>query len=230
MANLPISGLPAAGAIDAADLAVIVQGGVTVQTTQGDLAAFGLLGESVLWHPGFASGRYYQGVMRTAAGANVVLTLNTIQYSPLYVSKPVSIQSFHLKTGSTNAVAGNLNFGIYNAAAGIPTTRLAAIAAAVAIPATANTNINIVPGAAVDLEPGSYFFANQSDASYQLTGNALVAWDGFYMGTTNTAAFFAATSQITGFTEGLAYATGLPATATPVVSTGVVSTAVFRVA
>lgn len=40
MPNLPISGLPAAGALSSGDLTVIVQGGVTVQSTVGAFATF----------------------------------------------------------------------------------------------------------------------------------------------------------------------------------------------
>jgi hypothetical protein len=232
MPNSPISGLPAAGALAAANPFPTVQAGVTVQTPLSAIAAFAQSGAPVPLHPGYVSGRFYSNALRFAVPLTTVSqTLNTVNYSPIEILQPVTITSFGIKTGGTNAAAGNANIGLYANASGVPGALLQTIAAGVAIPATANTNITITPGGGnFTLQPGSYWFAVQLDTTINMAGDTTSASNLWFGGSTNSAAWFVATSAIIGYTEAAAFAGGLPVAATPVASTSAVTSGILKVA
>jgi hypothetical protein len=214
MPNAPISGLPAAGALSAADLTVLVQGGVTVQSTVGAAANFA----RSFAHPGYITGgtTYYPSSPRIGAGIDSTLAANSVNYTMMLIPRTVTIDQFGVRTGSTNATGSNMRMGIYSASGGKPVNRLVTInAAAAAIPATANTSVVVTPDAGtITLDPGFYFFALIFDATSQILGQPQDATNAFYLGTQNfPGAPMAGTSQGEGFTEASAT---LPAVATPV--------------
>lgn len=232
MANLPISGLPAGGAISTTDPFATVQAGVTVQVPGSALATFIQTGAPLVIHPGYVSNRFYTNALRIATGSTALSApLNQVEYTPLQIWQPVTIASFGIKTGGTNAAAGLANIGIYTDTAGAPDALLTTVATAVAIPATANTNITVTPGASITLAPGAYWFAIQTDTTINMAGqNSGQSIDAALFGTTNSAAWFAATSWFMAYTEAAAYAGGLPNPATPVVGAGAIPSGIFKVA
>lgn len=232
MPNLPISGLPAGGAVTAADPFPTDQAGVTVQVPASALATYALaqLGAA---HPGYVSGRYYSSSPRIAAGANLSVAAATIYYTPLMIFKAVTIDAFGMRNGSANATAANANMAIYaGTAAGAPGAKLFDVATGIVIPGTANTGVIPTIGGGPQLMPiGCYWIAIQYDNTPQVLAaaleNSMMGWIG---GSTNVpSGFFAASAQIPGFSQALAYASGLPANATPVAyGAGNEPTAVFR--
>lgn len=238
MANEPFNNwvttiLGGAGALTGAEEFPIVQGGVTVSATPANLQAYLLAANSPF--PGYRGGgtRFYPAQARIAAGvATISHTLNTIHYTPFFVFRDVTADRYYLQTGSTNAVAGQANVGLYGPSAtlGTPGALVATLQTAVAIPGTINTPVIFAPiGASVAMAAGFYWLAVQLDATINMTGLGGGAAQALQFGTTNSAAgLFAASSQTSGYTEAAAYAGGLPAIATPVQSSGNLTTGGFR--
>jgi len=170
---------------------------------------------TAIWHPGYRSQQWYTNFIRIAAAATTVShTLNTIHYTPWSIATQVTIDRVGVRTGGTNAVAGNANVGVYTAVNGAPGAKIMDIATAVAIPGTAGTSVVITPGAGnFDLDAGAYYFAVQTDATINFAGQSTQSFDGWVSGTPNTLGWSQATDFTVGFTEAIAYASGLPANA-----------------
>ena len=174
------------------------------------------------------SGRYYPMYPRINFAGNATAVASTIYYTPLFLPAPTTIDRIAMRTGTSNAVASNALMGIYADSAGAPGALLFTVnAAAVAVPATATTNIVVTPDAAtITLDAGFYWFAIVFDAASQMVGygsDGSMAWP---FGTTITTAYFSATSQLGSYTEASAT---LPATATGVASSVSNPAAVYRV-
>lgn len=190
-----------------------------------------LMASILTQHAGHVSQRAYPNVPKLSTGVLTVATAaDTVYYTPMLIPADVTIDRLVIKTGTANAVAANANIGVYNNTAGSPLALRASIAAA-PVPGTANTNIFATPGAGSLLLPrGFYWFAVQLDAAPVMSGHgdgALHAWFG---GTGNAGAYYATTSQVQGYTEAVAYASGLPANAAPTATvSSTVPTGVYRV-
>jgi len=184
------------------------------------------------WHTVYVSGRYYSMAMRTAVGPTTVShAADTVHYTPMQVFRPITLDAVALRTGGTNAVAGNANFGIYASTGGGPGALQTTFATAVAIPGTATTNIVVASGVGnLTLNPGLYWFAAQFDATINMTGLASESLYGAMQGTTAASSSFVATSQIVGATQAAAYAGGLPALAGATASSSSLTAATMRVA
>lgn len=183
--------------------------------------------------PGYVTGgtRHYANNQRFAAGvATITQTIDVIHYSSMYIRRRVTIDRVYIQTGSTNAVAGNANIGIYSSANGYPGDLLFTVVNGASIPATANSAVIVAPtSGSITLEPGFYWFAIQPSATFNMTGTATTAFASFDFGTANTSALFANTSQVAGYTQTVSYGSGLPATATPTISTSSLASGGFRV-
>ncbi len=186
----------------------------------------------LLLHPGYKTGggRYYSPFPRIGTpSATITAAANTIYYTPMFVPKRTTFDRVGLKTGSSNAVAANALLAIYaNLASGEPGGKLLTVnASAVAIPGTANTNVSLTPdGGAFTLDAGFHWAAVVLDAGAQMCGAAAEVLHGYWFGTANTAAWYAATSQVAGFTEAGA---SLPAAATPTAASSSIPSPILRV-
>lgn len=249
MPDLPISGLPAAGALASGDLAVIVQGGVTVQTTVGAFASFSaaftlataipalgaaaalaggdeflvyqggvpllttaadlagyvvtdpafdpaveaaVLGYLVAGanitltpgvgsltidatgggggfdiNPGYRSGAFYT-YRGAATSSGTASTVDLLQMIPFVVGRATTIDGLAIRTGTANAVAGNVLLGIYANASPGPGALLAGTGN-IAVAGTPNVNYAaaITPTA---LSPGVYWLACLTDAAIAMVG------------------------------------------------------------
>ena len=168
MPDLPISGLPAAGPLSAADPLVIVQAGVTVQTTQGDLSRF-------IFGGAYVSGKYFTPYRAGIAISGSGVQANFIQTGPFVVTDSVTIDAVAYRIATASSGAGNFKFAIYLTDAngeettGLPIAETASIASN-----TAAGNYVTALAATVTLEPGQvYWFALWADAT-AAGGTALV--------------------------------------------------------
>lgn len=160
MPDLPISGLPAAGPLSAADPLVIVQAGVTVQTDVGDVTRFGFGGQ-------YISTKLFMPYRSGIAIAGSAVQSNTIQSAPFVVNAPVTVDAIAYRIATASTGAGNFKFAIYAMDAngervtGFPIAETAAIASN-----TAAGNYVTALTASITLQPGEvYWFAFWADAT-----------------------------------------------------------------
>lgn len=148
MPNLPISGLPAAGALTGAELTVLVQSGVTVQSTVADAAAFAI----AAGQPPYGANRWYPFINGIASpGLGVV---SRAHFSPFTVRQVVTLSDMGVLL-TTASAGGAFQLAIYDGdqAAPIPTglplaytsNTLSTTSAAI-VSGALNTNIQLVPG------------------------------------------------------------------------------------
>jgi hypothetical protein len=153
MANLPISGLPAAGDLDGSELGVVVKGGVTSQTTAQALANLSR-GE----HPGYVANRYYHAMEQsTATGAAISDTAN-IRFLPFIPVERVTIDELG---ACVITVTGGGNFQLAIWAADPATKYPTGLPLAYTAPALSTAVAGAVVGAlnvSVQLEPGTLYW------------------------------------------------------------------------
>jgi hypothetical protein len=201
-----------------------VQGGVTVQTTTGQIAVSVLKGI----FPGYVSGRWY-APMRSGGGT-LVTVADTIYAHMIQVFDYVTVSQLTSRT-VTGAASTNVWQGIYANVNGLPGALIAGITA-MQPTATSATSTNGSFASNPVLPPGTYWLATLCSGAPGLS--ASVATDmvmGAFMGN-NSQTFAAFTStQIEGYSATSLFSSGLPSNfpASPTLI-GSVPTVAFKVA
>lgn len=213
----------------AAGQALVKGSAADYATAWADMAAGG--GPEIVDHPGYVTGRYYPTFQRFVAWANAQGAADAIYYTPMYLPHPVSIDRLGFRTASSNTVGGAANVAIYANAGGWPGAKVIDVGST-AIPGTGNTSIVLSPTTPIQLDAGWHWLAIHCDAAVLWQGQNAESQHAAFFGTTNTAAWGAATSHVNGYIEtGVAFALGLPAVAgaSPAVSTGALPSASLRI-
>jgi hypothetical protein len=117
-------------------------------------------------HPGYKAGRFYTAFTLSQNGTFASFAANTLFAIPFYVPFPTTFAGI---AASCNTVSGNLEFGIYNTAGGVPTSLVKDFGSH----AMSASVINIASPTA--LPAGTYALAVATDtAASQFPGGSIV--------------------------------------------------------
>lgn len=112
------------------------------------------------WHPGFRTGYYYGHPASTTTAAGSAVTANQLYAIPVFVPETVTITKVALFV-TTGAASSNVRLGLYNCAAGVPTSLV--IDGGTASTAGSSTTPSVT--ISQSLSPGWYFIAAVFDGT-----------------------------------------------------------------
>lgn len=143
--RLPAATNSTLGAVETDGTTTIMSGNTISATVYAALA--------LAFHPGYASGQFYDGSVMGASPSTSLFSANTLYAFPFYVAETTTFTKTQWRISGSGS--GNYEIGIYNNANGAPTTLLQDLGSH----SVTGTSLNSLSSLTITLTPGWYWVA-----------------------------------------------------------------------